>query len=92
MTRYLEAPFCGFGKSAGSLGLWLFAFEVFGEQFRPTYWNETSKISAWRMGNSNSIYVAMGLPPYGCWIDSRGPARVDLEWMRIRYERDLDIR
>ena len=27
----------------------------------------------------------MGLPPSGCWIDSRGPARVDLEWARIPH-------
>jgi hypothetical protein len=36
--------------------------------------------------------VAMGLPPSGCWIDSRGPAGVDLAWTRIRYERDINKR
>jgi hypothetical protein len=44
------------------------------------------------MGCSNSMCLAMGLPPSGCWIDSRGPARVDIEWMRICYERDLNKR
>jgi hypothetical protein len=52
------------------------------------------KVIALVSGNIEAISgpAAQDRPGAHEWIVWQGSARVDLEWMRIRYERDLNVR